>query len=131
VRPFLHPLVACLLLSLVAVAGGHAGESEARADPDGQKSLDIATGEWQVDGVERKKLRESLAALQRSLTRANASLARAIEVAETTATSLTRSGVPEKLARLEAEEKRASAMAARAGRAGSRPRAERARSRPA
>ena len=104
-RPSFRTVVACLLFSLVAIADGHAAERETRTEQDVQKSLDIATNEWSADGMERRKLRESLATLQRNLARANASLARAIEVAETTTTSLSRSRVPEKLARLEAEEK--------------------------
>ena len=95
-RLFLRTLVACLLLSLVTIAVGHAAE---------QKGLDLPTSEWQADGVERRKLRESLATLQRNLHRANASLARAIELAESTTMNLARSGLPEKLAQLESAEK--------------------------
>ena len=104
-RSSLYTLGACLLLLLVAVADGHAQEREARADQERQKILDIATTEWKVDGVERRKLRESLATLEKNLTRATASMARALKVAETTAMSLPHSGVPEKLARLEETEK--------------------------
>jgi hypothetical protein len=43
--------------------------------------------------------------LQKSLERANASLARAIEVAETTTMRVPQSGVLEKVARMEAEAK--------------------------
>ena len=46
--------------------------------------LDVVTSEWGAEGAERRKLRESLAALQKNLERTNASLARAIEVAEAT-----------------------------------------------
>jgi hypothetical protein len=105
VRPSLYTLGACLLLSLGAVAEGYAQEREARADQERQKILDIATSEWKADGVERKKLRESLTTLEKNLTRATASMARALKVAETTAMSLPHSGVPEKLARLEETEK--------------------------
>lgn len=94
-----------MLLSLVAIADGHAQEREARADQERQKILDIATSEWKADGVERRKLRESLTTLEKNLTRATASMARALKVAETTAMSLPHSGVPEKLARLEEIEK--------------------------
>jgi hypothetical protein len=104
-RPSLYTLGACLLLSLVAIADGHAQEREARADQERQKILDIATSEWKADGVERRKLRESLTTLEKNLTRATASMARALKVAETTAMSLPHSGVPEKLARLEETEK--------------------------
>lgn len=104
-RSSLYTLGACLLLLLVAVADGHAQEREARADQERQKILDIATTEWKVDGVERRKLRESLTTLEKNLTRATASMGRALKVAETTAMSLPHSGVPEKLARLEETEK--------------------------
>ena len=104
-RSALYTLGACLLLLLVAVADGHAQEREARADQERQKILDIATSEWKADGVERRKLRESLTTLEKNLTRATASMARALKVAETTAMSLPHSGVPEKLARLEETEK--------------------------
>ncbi len=104
-KPSLYTLGACLLLSLVAIADGHAQEREARADQERQKILDIATSEWKADGVERRKLRESLTTLEKNLTRATASMARALKVAETTAMSLPHSGVPEKLARLEETEK--------------------------
>ena len=104
-RPSLYTLGACLLLSLVAIADGHAQEREVRADQERQKILDIATSEWKADGVERRKLRESLTTLEKNLTRATASMARAVKVAETTAMSLPHSGVPEKLARLEETEK--------------------------
>ena len=104
-RSSLYTFGACVLLSLVAVADGHAQEREAPADQERQKILDIATSEWKADGVERRKLRESLATLEKNLTRATASMARALKVAETTAMSLPHSGVPEKLARLEETEK--------------------------
>jgi len=105
VRSSLYTFGACVLLSLVAVADGHAQEREAPADQERQKILDIATSEWKADGVERRKLRESLTTLEKNLTRATASMARALKVAETTAMSLPHSGVPEKLARLEETEK--------------------------
>lgn len=104
-RSSLYTFGACILLSLVAVADGHAQEREARADQERQKILDIATSEWKADGVERRKLRESLTTLEKNLARATASMARALKVAETTAMSLPHSGVPEKLARLEEIEK--------------------------
>lgn len=104
-RSSLYTFGACVLLSLVAVADGHAQEREARADQERQKILDIATSEWKADGVERRKLRESLTTVEKNLTRATASMARALKVAETTAMSLPHSGVPEKLARLEETEK--------------------------
>jgi hypothetical protein len=105
VRSSLYTFGACILLSLVAVTDGHAQEREARADQERQKILDIATSEWKADGVERRKLRESLTTLEKNLARATASMARALTVAETTAMILPHSGVPEKLARLEEIEK--------------------------
>ena len=102
-RSSLYTFGACVLLSLVAVAD--AQEREAPADQERQKILDIATSEWKADGVERRKLRESLTTVEKNLTRATASMARALKVAETTAMSLPHSGVPEKLARLEETEK--------------------------
>lgn len=104
-RSSLYTFGACIVLSLVAVADGQAQEREAGADQERQKILDIATSEWKADGVERRKLRESLTTLEKNLTRATASMARALKVAETTAMSLPHSGVPEKLARLEETEK--------------------------
>lgn len=104
-RSSLYTFGACIVLSLVAVADGHAQEREAGADQERQKILDTATSEWKADGVERRKLRESLTTLEKNLTRATASMARALKVAETTAMSLPHSGVPEKLARLEETEK--------------------------
>jgi hypothetical protein len=105
VRSSLYTFGACIVLSLVAVADGQAQEREAGADQERQKILDIATSEWKADGVERRKLRESLTTLEKNLLRATASMARALKVAETTAMSLPHSGVPEKLARLEETEK--------------------------
>lgn len=67
--------------------------------------LDIVMSEWRTEGAERRKLRESIATLQKNLERANANLARAIEVAETTTMRVPQSRVLEKLARIEAEAK--------------------------
>lgn len=67
--------------------------------------LDIVMSEWRTEGAERRKLRESIATLQKSLERANADLASAIEVAETTTMRVPQSRVLEKLARIEAEAK--------------------------
>jgi hypothetical protein len=67
--------------------------------------LDIVISEWGTEGTERKKLRESIATLQKNLESTNANQARAIEDAETTTTRVPRSGVPEKVARIEAAEK--------------------------
>ena len=67
--------------------------------------LDIVISEWGTEGSERKKLRESLAILSKNLESANASLGRAIEAAGTTTVRVPRSGVLEKVARIEAAEK--------------------------
>ena len=67
--------------------------------------LDLAISEWGTEGPERKKLRESLAILPKNLESANASLGRAIEAAGTTTVRVSRSGVLEKVARIEAAEK--------------------------
>jgi hypothetical protein len=67
--------------------------------------LDIVVSEWGTEGAERKKLRESIATVQKNLERANANLARGIEVAETATMRVPRSGVLEKVARIEAAEK--------------------------
>ncbi len=67
--------------------------------------LDSVISEWGTEGAERKKLRESIATLQKNLEKATANLTRAIEVAETTTTRVPRSGVLEKVARIEAAEK--------------------------
>lgn len=61
--------------------------------------------EWRADGAERKKLRESLATGQKNLEVANSSVGSAIEVAENTARRVPRSGVVEKVARMEGEAK--------------------------
>jgi hypothetical protein len=67
--------------------------------------LDIVMSEWRTEGAERRKLRESIAALPKNLGRANANLARAIELAETTTMRVQQSDVLEKIARIEAEAK--------------------------
>ena len=67
--------------------------------------LDIVMTDWRADGAERRVLRESSATLPRNLERANASLARAIEVTEATTMRVPESGVPEKIRRIEAAEK--------------------------
>jgi hypothetical protein len=67
--------------------------------------LGLVISEWGTEGTERKKLRESIPTLQKNLESVNANLARAIEDAETTATRVPRSGVLEKVARIEAAEK--------------------------
>jgi hypothetical protein len=76
-----------------------------KVPPDPAERLAAVTNDWRADGPERRALRESLATLQKNLERANASLARAADVVEWTAQRLPRSGVLEKVRRLEDEEK--------------------------
>jgi hypothetical protein len=89
---------------------GARAEQEKRAEKVGRDRLAGAEGilkggDWRADGAERRKARESMVTLQRNLERANASLSRAIEIAESTTTGLSHSGVLERLARLEHEQK--------------------------
>ena len=67
--------------------------------------LDGAGAEWRAEGTERRKGREALAALQKDLERAGTSLDRAIEVAVGAKRRVPQSGVPAKIARIEAEAK--------------------------
>ena len=67
--------------------------------------LDVVLSEWGAEGAERRKLRESTATLQKNLERANAGLARVIEVTETTTMRVSQSGVLEKVGWLETREK--------------------------
>jgi hypothetical protein len=67
--------------------------------------LDGAGAEWRADGAERRKMREALVALQKELDRAGVSLDRAIDVAVATKRRVPQSGVPAKVAHMEAEAK--------------------------
>jgi len=67
--------------------------------------LDIVMNEWGTDGVERKKLRDAIAILQKNLERVSASLSRA---AEATPMRLEDSEVLEKVTRIEASASEAS-----------------------
>jgi hypothetical protein len=93
--------------SLADTAERASGDARALIDVYREQGayLDIVISEWGTEGAERKKLRESIATLQTNLERANANLARAIEVAETTTLRVPQSGVLEKVARIEAAEK--------------------------
>jgi hypothetical protein len=89
---------------------GARAEQEKRAEKVGRDRLAgiegiLKSGDWRADGAERRQVRESLATLQRNLERANASLSRSIELAESTTTGLSQSGVLQRLARLEHEQK--------------------------
>ena len=68
---------------LVELAEKASGDAKALVDVyKGQSEhLDVVTGEWGADGTERKKLREAIAALQKSLALANTNLAMAAEAA--------------------------------------------------
>jgi hypothetical protein len=76
-----------------------------RMPPNPAQRLATVTNEWRADGPERRALRESLATLQKNLERANASLGRTTDVAEAAEHRLARSGVLQKVRRLEEEEK--------------------------
>jgi hypothetical protein len=93
--------------SLADAAERASGDARALIDVYREQGeyLDIVMSEWRTEGVERRKLRESIATLQKSLGRANTSLTRAIGVAETTTMRVRQSGVLEKVARLEEEAK--------------------------
>ena len=93
--------------SLADAAERASGDARALSDVYREQGeyLDIVMSEWRTEGTERRKLRESIATLQKSLERANTNVTRAIEVAETTTMRVPQSGVLEKVARMEAEEK--------------------------
>jgi hypothetical protein len=92
---------------LAEAAEKASGDARALIDVSREQGeyLDIVISEWGTEGAERKKLRESIATLQKTLESANANLARAIEVAETMTMRVPQSGVLEKFARIEAAEK--------------------------
>lgn len=93
--------------SLADTAERASGDARALIDVYREQGeyLDIVMSEWRAEGAERRKLRESTATLQKNFERANANLAGAIEVVETTTMRVPRSGVLEKVARIEAEAK--------------------------
>ena len=93
--------------SLADTAERASGDARALIDVYREQGeyLDTVMSEWEAEGAERRKLRESIAALRKSLERANADLATAIEVAETTTMRVPQSGVLEKVGRIEAAEK--------------------------
>jgi hypothetical protein len=92
---------------LAEAAEKASGDARALIDVSREQGeyLDIVISEWGTEGAERKKLRESIATLQKTLESANANLARAIEVAEATTRRVPESGLPEKVGRIEAAEK--------------------------
>ena len=93
--------------SLADAAERASGDARAWSDVYREQGeyLDIVMSEWRTEGTERRKLRESIGTLQKSLERANASVTRAIGVAETATMRVPQSGVLEKVARMEADEK--------------------------
>jgi hypothetical protein len=93
--------------TLADLAQRASGDARASVDVyrEQDEYLGIVLSEWRTEGAERRKLRESVATLEASLERANANLVRASEVAEATIMLVPRSGVLEKLARMEAEAK--------------------------
>jgi hypothetical protein len=93
--------------SLAETAEKASGDARALIDVSREQGeyLDIVLGEWGTEGAERKKLRESIATVQKNLESTNASLARAIEVADATARRVQESGLPEKAGRIQAAEK--------------------------
>ena len=93
--------------SLADTAERAAGGTRALSDVSREQGeyLEVVLSEWGAEGAERRKLRESMATLQKNLERANANLARVIEVAETTTMLVSQSGVLEKVGWLEAREK--------------------------
>lgn len=93
--------------SLADAAERASGDARALVDVYREQGeyLDIVMSEWRTEGAERRKLRESIATLQKSLERANADLAKALEIAETTTMRVRQSGMLEKVARMEEEAK--------------------------
>ena len=93
--------------SLAETAEKASGDARSLIDVSREQGeyLDIVISEWGAEGAERKKLRESIATLQKNLESTNANLARAIEDAEITTTRVPRSGVLERVTRIEAAEK--------------------------
>jgi hypothetical protein len=85
-------------------AEGASGDAKALINVSREQgeSLDIVMSEWGAQGAERRKLRESTAAAQKSLELAEASLTAAGEVAEATAARVRQSDVLQKIARVEA-----------------------------
>jgi hypothetical protein len=116
--------------SLAETAEKASGDARSLIDVSREQGeyLDIVISEWGTEGAERKKLRESIATLQKNLESTNANLARVIEDAETTTTRVPRSGVLDKVARIQAAEKERTRWL-RTGRAGAGTPAERARRR--
>lgn len=91
--------------SLADTAEKASGDAWASVDlyREHSEHLDTVMNQWGAEGAERKKLRESLAALQKDVERANANLARTTEVAEAMGLRVPQSGVLEQVGRIEAE----------------------------
>src|SRR6266850_484810 len=108
-RRWLCILGAGILIVLIGAPDALAGEWESMRESYDNKlrthAKRIAEIEARDRGAEREKLRESIASVQKNLETTNASLARVIEDAETTTTRVPRSGVLDKVARIQAAEK--------------------------
>jgi chromosome segregation ATPase len=93
--------------SLAEAARRAPGDARALSDVSREQAeyLAVVMSEWTAEGTERRKLRESIATLQKNLDRVSTSLARSIEIAETTTMQVPESGVPAKIARMEEEAK--------------------------
>jgi hypothetical protein len=89
--------------SLADTAEQASREARALVDVYREQSehLDIVMGEWGAEGAERRKLRDAITALQKSLERVNANLAGAAEAARATTAQVQQSGVLEKVARIQ------------------------------
>lgn len=108
----LGAVMTVFLLSLSVVPGAVGSESAERVSSEAKALVDVyerqqellvaATREWGADGAERRKLRESMATLQKNLEQVKLNLASAIEALEATAARVPESGVLEKLGRIEA-----------------------------
>ena len=96
--PGLGALTAIAFLLLEAVAGAAASDSGPM--PEAELLL-AATREWGTDGTERKKLRESMATLQKNLERVRRNLEAASEALDATTARVAESGVLAKLDRIE------------------------------
>lgn len=93
--------------SLADTAEKASGDASAFIDVAREQGayLDVVMSEWRAEGGERRKLRESLATLQKNVERASPGMARAIEVGEATTMRVAESGVVERVARIEEEAK--------------------------
>jgi hypothetical protein len=89
---------------LAELAEKASGDAKALGDVySGQSEhLDVVTGEWASGGVERKKLRDAITALQKNLALTKMNLAMAAEAAAAMKMSVQQLGQLEQVARIEA-----------------------------